>query len=210
MLKYVKGAIQIASLALFVILFRSGHMQVWMKAVLAMAVSAAVFGRYYCGWICPMNTVMRFSSYLSGKAGIRKAHVPSFFKKDVVRWTIFGLFALALAGTMAKAVKFPLMVALIPVSAILSIFFVPSFWHRYLCPFGVLFSVTSRLARISVHIDPAKCSGCGACSEVCPAEAISASDDTETRVVTPSLCHECLDCSFVCPCDSITLGRLPR
>lgn len=45
--------------------------------------------------------------------------------------------------------------------------------------------------------DPAKCSGCGTCSEKCPEEAIEMIDGMP--VVNQELCIECGVCIIICP-----------
>jgi ferredoxin len=51
-------------------------------------------------------------------------------------------------------------------------------------------------------VDEDACTGCGACSEVCPAEAISVDD---TAKVDSELCTECGACVEECPVEAITL-----
>ena len=50
---------QLIALILFIVLLITGRIQVWMGIFLVSAVLALFFGRIYCGWICPINTVMR-------------------------------------------------------------------------------------------------------------------------------------------------------
>ena len=45
------------------------------------------------------------------------------------------------------------------------------------------------------------CTSCGACAEVCPAEAIAEGDGC--YVIDPELCTDCDLCTAECPSDSI-------
>lgn len=52
-------------------------------------------------------------------------------------------------------------------------------------------------------IDKAACSGCGACAEVCPPQAIEIHDDKAT--IVDELCEECGFCAAECPLQAITI-----
>lgn len=51
-------------------------------------------------------------------------------------------------------------------------------------------------------VDEDACTGCGACSEICPADAITVDDVAK---VDPELCTECGACTEECPVEAITL-----
>ncbi|HEX2977289.1 MAG TPA: 4Fe-4S binding protein [Bacteroidales bacterium] len=51
-------------------------------------------------------------------------------------------------------------------------------------------------------VDQDACTGCGACAETCPADAITVDD---TAKVDPEVCTECGACTEECPVEAITL-----
>jgi len=52
------------------------------------------------------------------------------------------------------------------------------------------------------RIDEDACTGCGACAEICPADAITVDD---TAKVDSELCTECGACVEECPVEAISL-----
>jgi len=54
-----------------------------------------------------------------------------------------------------------------------------------------------------ITIDVARCTGCGACVDVCPTGALYLVDGK--AVVDDALCRECEACLAACPCEAITL-----
>jgi ferredoxin len=58
---------------------------------------------------------------------------------------------------------------------------------------------------MAVKIDKETCTGCGACVDVCPVEAISMSDDSKA-VVDAGTCTDCGACVDECPVEAISMG----
>jgi polyferredoxin len=68
-------------------------------------------------------------------------------------------------------------------------------WCRYLCPYGALLGLFSRLSPLRVRREPANCTDCGLCDRVCMSRLpVSTSLDMRN-----SECTGCLDCVAVCP-----------
>ena len=55
---------------------------------------------------------------------------------------------------------------------------------------------------MAVQIDEEKCTGCGACVEVCPVEALKVEDDKAT---VSEECVECGACIDECPNEALSL-----
>jgi ferredoxin len=59
-----------------------------------------------------------------------------------------------------------------------------------------------RGVKMTVKIDKEKCTGCGACVEICPVDAIKVDD---IAIVDEKECIDCGTCVEECPVDAIEL-----
>jgi ferredoxin len=77
--------------------------------------------------------------------------------------------------------------------AVLSLLY-KNFWCRYLCPYGALLGLLSRLSPFKVRRNDEKCSHCHACTKHCPALI-----DVEGKTVVKSEeCFGCMTCVSRC------------
>jgi ferredoxin len=180
---------------------------------------ALVFRKAFCSWICPVGflseALARLGRRLLGRnlrpwrvvdvplrglrylllgfflwaiflsldaAGLRDfIESPYNRVSDIKMWRFFA--HLSLAGG-----------AVLGVLALGSVL-VHGFWCRYLCPYGALLGLVSFFSPSNVRRDPAACTDCGRCDEVCMARLpVSRSE----RVTSPE-CTGCLDCLASCP-----------
>jgi heterodisulfide reductase subunit A len=61
---------------------------------------------------------------------------------------------------------------------------------------------TITLSGVVTYIEPALCSGCGGCIEVCPYGAITLDQAQGIAVVNPALCKGCGACAAACPSEA--------
>ena len=59
-----------------------------------------------------------------------------------------------------------------------------------------------KVEKMPAKVDPAICTACEACVDICPAEAIKCED---TAVVDESLCTDCGVCVDECPVEAIEM-----
>ncbi len=57
---------------------------------------------------------------------------------------------------------------------------------------------------VTLALDQDKCTGCGACLEVCPHEVL-ALDNGRARIVRRDACMECGACATNCPFEAVTV-----
>jgi NAD-dependent dihydropyrimidine dehydrogenase PreA subunit len=196
--------IRIAFLALFVFLTAQGKMVIWLLLFAMSLPVALLFGRLYCGYACPIHTVMRPVSTLARKLGWQTDDTPRAFSAGSIPWIAL---ALSIAATVfarkTLQMNIPIMLLWIAAGALIALRYRPEVFHNGICPFGALQRTFGRFARRSKQVDPEACISCGLCEKACQADAIHLTGPDRTAVVNISLCHQCSSCSAACPKDAI-------
>ena len=138
-------------------------------------------GRTFCAAVCPLGAVQELVLWRPVKVPRWLNHIlgllPWFYLYIAVlfamtgagflicRWDPFvGIFRLGAPLHMALAGGLILAISL----------FVGRPYCRYLCPYGALLGIMSRLSRRHVTITPAECVQCRLCENACPYDAIHA------------------------------------
>lgn len=179
-------------------------MMIWLGLFVVSLVAALLFGRFYCGYICPMNTVMSVSENIAQKFGWQTKKVPSFLQSKMLPWMV--LVIMVLSMILSKKVlhkNIPILLVLLLVSVIITLKYEQWVFHNHICPFGALLGVTGGFARNSTKVDQNKCIGCKLCEGVCPSKAIKVDNDSKKAFINSSLCHQCQTCTEICPQDAI-------
>jgi ferredoxin-type protein NapH len=122
-------------------------------------------------------------------------------------------FVILLFGSMfllqMRGVKLPFLPYLVVLSVVVSLFFQEVLWHRRICPFGTILSVTSRLALRGMRNDLESCINCGACEQVCPTDCIAVSAVNQgKRAIMQNECVGCYACEQVCPVYAAGYGKI--
>ena len=201
-MKLVQRSIQILFLALFIILSVMGKIQIWMGIFVISVLASLVFSRFYCGWLCPINTVLKPVTWAKKKLHLKSSKVPSFLKNTWVRICMLILFLGILGFTLRTGKKLPVLPISVALGFVLTLFFPEELWHHYLCPYGSILSLPSRKTMFRMKIDKERCIKCGKCMEVCPSVAITRQEKEYS--ITKGDCMVCRSCAEVCPAGAIT------
>ncbi len=173
----------------------------------------------FCGWICPVGTVSQYFWMLGEKVMGRnfRAGRETDIVARAVKYLLMAFFLVLIGVLMPlwsmtlffisdyyKSVDVRMMKFFTEMStltlwflvalAVLS-FLYKNVWCRYLCPYGALLGLLSKLSPVKVRRSDAQCTHCGACSRSCPALI----DVEKQTTVTSAECFGCLTCVSTCP-----------
>jgi ferredoxin-type protein NapF len=183
---------------------------------LAALALAAWKGRLFCGWVCPVGTMIDLSDGLK-----RFLHLPNHYPQSktemVLTWLRWGFLG---AVVLFVLLKLPAALFLNPLVVwardldrlvniafpwtltafiLLGAAFFPRFWCRWLCPAGSLLALAARFARLKKA--ESGCPACRSCRNACPMRNI----DDELNFGFD--CIHCGSCAVVCPAHEVAAGR---
>lgn len=165
--------------------------------LLFMVLLVGVFGRFFCGYLCPAGAVQEIAYHLPvPKWDLRQKSAfmtirAGFFIVFLVMALIFSASLLAWFGIrdffyLVLSTGSVVFALLLLVSVVL---YRP--FCRLVCPFGVLLSVAAGASLFRLERTDA-CIGCGTCEKACPTDEAKRGDrKTE--------CYLCGRCTDVCP-----------
>jgi polyferredoxin len=203
-MKYLANIVRILFLALFLFLLANGKVMLWLALFAASLIAALIFGRVYCGYICPMNTLMIPTQWLSKKLKIQTTKTPKWLKNGYFTWITLVISIVAmLASKKALGINLPILPFWLVMSVLVTLRYKPAVFHNLLCPFGALQRTFGKFARLSKRVDIDTCIGCKLCETSCPSAAIIVNAEDKKATINPALCHQCGNCSQVCPTSAI-------
>lgn len=210
-MKYLPTIIRVLFLALFLFLIVNGKVVLWLVLFAISLFAALIFGRIYCGYICPMNTVMIPVEWLSKKLHIQTENVPNWLKNGYFPWiTLVISVAIMLLSKRLLHISLPILPFWLVVSIFVTLRYKPSVFHNLICPFGILQKTFGKFATQSKNVNKDVCIGCKRCEKVCPSMAIVVAAKDKKATIDPALCHQCTNCQQVCPTNAIHYTKLKK
>ena len=192
---------------LFLFFILNAKMMVWLALFGICLLLATLFGRIYCGYVCPMNTLMIPTEVISKKLKLQTDNTPSLLQSDNLGWASLGI-SIGLMVFFQKILNknMPILIIWLIASVLITLRYKPSVFHNKICPFGVIQKIFGRYARYSENVDQNNCIGCKKCEKVCPSEAIKVKEDKKAYINT-EYCFECTNCVSICPTNTISYTK---
>ena len=208
-MKHFASIIRILFLALFLMLLLNGNVMLWLMLFVISLFAALLFGRIYCGYACPMNTLMLPVEWISKKFKIQTESTPKWLKNGYFSWIALVVsIAVMFLSKRLFHIDLPVLPFWLTVSVIVTLRYRPAVFHNLICPFGALQRTFGRFSRASKSVDHNACIGCKLCEKVCPSDAIKVIDRKNKAVINSMLCHQCTNCQEICPKAAIHYTRI--
>lgn len=196
----VKNLIRWLFFGLFLFLVLNGKMVLWLAIFGLSLVLSLFWGRIYCGYVCPMNTLMIPTEKISVKLKLQTKKVPGILKTNWLPWVVLFLMIAITAifkKTMSKDLR--VLLGLLVLSVVFTLRYKQYVFHNHICPFGMLQKWFGKNAKRSHRVDVANCIGCKICEKTCPTGAILVEQDNKKAVIDIAYCLQCGNCTEVCP-----------
>lgn len=128
----------------------NGKTILWLVLFVASLLSALIFGRIYCGYVCPMNTLMIPVEWLSKKLELQTDKKPRWLKNGYFTWiTLAVSIAVMLLSKRLLRIDLPILPFWLAVTVLVTLRYKPEVFHNLICPFGVLQRTFGRFAVLS-------------------------------------------------------------
>lgn len=188
-----------------------------MVLFVSVAAITLLFGRVFCGWICPLGTIGELTARGARKLGIRARELPPSVDRPL-KWLKYVILAVILyftwtLGTLAwrpwdpwvswmhlsagwdEIVSSPWGYVVLFLLVIGAGVFIERFWCRYLCPLGAALGIAQKFSLTKITRSEETCITCGKCNKACPMGLEPLSVE---RVTDPD-CISCGRCVEACP-----------
>lgn len=149
-------------------------------------VFALFFGRIFCASVCPLGAIQELVAVKPVKVPLAVEKVLSIFPFIYLGLTVLSVVMGAgflicqydpFVGVFRMGASFGMLIfgAFMLVLGV----FVARPYCRFLCPYGVLLNLCSKLSRHHAVITPSECIQCNLCADACPYNAINEPSSTK-------------------------------
>ena len=179
-----------------------------------------LFGRFFCGWICPATLLYELNTNLA--IWLRKAGFPTGRQRfdRRLKYLVLGVGLALSAGTgsvLVAAIYPPAVIgrelyyaialggfgagaAFFAMTLLFDLFVARRGFCRYLCPGGALYSLLGRYRPFRIRRLVENCNDCAKCNAICEFGLDPMRDDFGQE------CNNCSACIAICPTDALTFS----
>ncbi|MDQ6950246.1 MAG: 4Fe-4S binding protein [Mariprofundales bacterium] len=191
----------------------------WPFAITALIpiVLTMIFGRFFCGWLCPATFIYELNTNLAAwlhHLGLRSGqHLFDRRLKYLV--LVVGLLISALTGAVLVATVYPPAIigrelyyaialggfgsgmVFFMLTLLFDILVARRGFCRYLCPGGALYALLGRYRLFRIQRRVQHCNDCAKCNAICEFGLNPMGDDFGQE------CNNCTACIAICPTDAL-------
>ncbi len=193
----------------------------------------AIWGRFFCGYLCSFGTMQDAFYWIGGKILPKKFRqklqkpsradkalhsvkygILAFFvlgvwilglaiPSSISPWGTFGLFTSGNPSVMVTAFSTVGFLLLLTIAA--GSLFIERFFCRYLCPLGAVFAIVSKGRLFKIRRRKKGCTRCSLCDRSC-SMGLPVSENTSVR---SGDCIDCMECLGACPTNCLNAKPQP-
>ena len=180
----------------------------------------AIFGRFFCGWICPMGIFLDQTHKITAKNNEKIKILQRNYEKYIILLTVllaslvfnFSLpYLFSPPGIIYRAVIYYALIGIFGIDlGLLGLVFIFDVlaihygrtWCNTICPLGTLISTLSFINLVKPKVDREKCTDCLICEKICPM-GIPLRNVKNFGMMA---CTKCLKCFERCPAKAIKIN----
>ncbi len=169
-------------------------------------------GRIFCSWVCPLNIITDFASYIRKITGIQPVFKTKSMSKNIRYYVVgLGLFLSFISGIAAFELINPISIlfravifgTVFGISIVLTVFLFDIFiaehgWCGHICPVGAIYAVIGKYRLLKVSHTKENCTLCMKCKKVCPEIQVLDIIGKKSGNIKSSECTDCGRCIDVC------------
>ncbi len=171
-----------------------------------------LFGRLFCGYVCPFGFVQELLSSVRKKLRLPSFKIPLKVKPyfTTVKWIMVIGFLLGIGYCDLCPVRYVMLplagmvsgsdfIGIFLAALILGLAFFNERIFCRICPIGALAGIFNSRSLARIKKKGVACTHCRACLEVCPMEIKEIYEEREKTDLTKQECIYCMKCIEICP-----------
>lgn len=193
----------------------------WLGFLIVVGFYGIFAGRAYCAYVCPINLVSDFASFLRRKLGLnalKGVNIPRGLKYGVLVLALIlsAIFAIPAfesinpVSALHRGVVFGMGFGILGVALIFlfDLFVLKNGFCGHICPIGATFSLIGKFSLLRIKHNASNCTKCMECIKICPEPQVLDMIGKESVQVKQMACLRCGRCVEVCQDDALKFSLL--